>query len=107
VSLDQGAQAESFVQLTRQQQPRIGGHRRTPELHPELGVEREANRASFRVTHWVVPSIPARSSREPRFMRALSDYRPVRSPFNSKMRVKGLSFQCAIAHKILDAKVKT
>src|SRR6266436_9564321 len=58
------------------------------ELDGELGVEREANRASFRVTHWVVPSVPARNPREPRVMRALSDYRPVRSPFNSKMRVK-------------------
>src|SRR5262249_42696227 len=30
----------------------------------------QANRASFRVTHWVVPSTPARSPREPRFVRA-------------------------------------
>ncbi len=32
-----------------------------PKL-PELAVEREANRASFRVTHWVLPSAPARSA---------------------------------------------
>jgi hypothetical protein len=50
-----------------------------------LGVEREANRASFRVTHWVVPSVPARSPREPRFMRALSDYGLIRSPLKTKM----------------------
>ncbi len=37
VPLDQGAQAEPLVQLTRQQQPGIGGHRRTPELHPDPG----------------------------------------------------------------------
>ena len=48
------------------------------ELDGELGVEREANRASFRVTHWVVPSTLARSAREPRFMRALSDCGPIR-----------------------------
>jgi hypothetical protein len=46
------------------------------ELDVELAVEREANRASFRVTHWVVPSVPARSPREARVMRALSDYHP-------------------------------
>src|SRR5256885_16938052 len=34
-------------------------------------IEREANRASFRITHWVVPSTPARSPRGPRFRRAL------------------------------------
>jgi len=61
VSLDQGAQAEPLVQLAWQQQPGVGGHRRAMELDAELGVEREANRASFRVTHWVVPSVPARS----------------------------------------------
>jgi hypothetical protein len=31
------------------------------ELDADLGIEREANRARFRVTHWVVPSVPARS----------------------------------------------
>jgi hypothetical protein len=37
-----------------------------------LGIERETNRARFRVTHWVVPSAPARSCREPQFLGALS-----------------------------------
>jgi hypothetical protein len=31
------------------------------ELDAQLGVEREANWTSFRVTHWLVPSVPARS----------------------------------------------
>jgi hypothetical protein len=85
VSLDQRAQAEPFVQLARQQQPGIGGHRGAPELDAKLGVEREANQARCRVTHWLVPSAPARSPREPRFMRALSDYGPIRSAVKSKM----------------------
>jgi hypothetical protein len=50
VSLDQDAQAEPLVHLAGQQQPGVGGHRRTPELDAELGVEREVNRASVRVT---------------------------------------------------------
>ena len=61
VSGDQGAQAEALVLLAWQQQPSIGSHRRAMELDAKLGVEREENRASFRVTHWVVPSAPARS----------------------------------------------
>src|SRR5216117_754123 len=87
MALDQCAQAKALVQLARQQQPGVGSHRRAAELDPKLGIEREANRASFCVTHWVVPSAPARSPREPRFMRALSNYRPVCSPFKSKIRV--------------------
>ena len=50
VSLDQGAQAEPLVHLAGQQQPGVGGHRRAMELDAELGVEREVNRASVRVT---------------------------------------------------------
>jgi len=61
MSLDQGAQAEPLVQLAGPQQPSVGGHRRAMGLDVELGVEREVNRASFRVTHWVVPSVPPRS----------------------------------------------
>jgi hypothetical protein len=85
VSFDQGAQAESLVQLAREHKPGIGGHRRAAEFDAKLGIEREANRARFRVTHWVVPSAPARSPREPRGLRTLRDYRLVRSPFKSKM----------------------
>jgi hypothetical protein len=85
MALDQRAQAEPLVQLAREQQPSIGGHRGSSELDAELRIEREANRARCRVTHWVVPSAPARSPREPRFMRALSDYGPLRSAFKSKM----------------------
>jgi hypothetical protein len=86
VSFDQRAQAEALIQLAGQQQPGVGGHRGAPKLDAKLGIECEANRARCRVTHWVVPSVPARSPREPRFMRALSDYRPVHSSFKSKMR---------------------
>ena len=61
VSLDERAQTEALVQLARQQEPGIGGHRGAPELYAELGVERELDRARFRVTHRVVPSAPARN----------------------------------------------
>ena len=74
MSFDQRVHAETLVQLTRQQQPRIGRHRGAPELDAKLGVEREANRARCRVTRWVVPSAPARRPQEPRFMRVLSNY---------------------------------
>src|SRR3989442_34577 len=88
VSLDERAEAEVLVQLTRQQQSSIRGDRRAPELDAKLGVERELNRARCRLTHWVVPSAPARSRREPRFLRVLRDYGLVRSAFKSKMWVK-------------------
>ena len=42
-----GAQAEAFVQLARQKQPRIGRDRGTAELDAKLRVEREANRAQI------------------------------------------------------------
>lgn len=44
MSLDQRAQSEVLIQLARQQQPGIGGHRGTPELDAKLEVERQANR---------------------------------------------------------------
>src|SRR6266446_10668221 len=72
----------------REQQPSIGGHRGSSELDAKLGIEREANRARCRVTHWVVPSAPARSPREPRFLRVLHDYGLVRSSLKTKMRAK-------------------
>ena len=90
MSFDQRVQAEALVQLTRQQQPGVGGHRRAVELYAKLGSEREANWARFRVTHWVVPSAPARSPREPHFLRVGRDYGLIRSPFKTKMRVKSL-----------------
>src|SRR5260370_30365787 len=55
-----------LVQLAREQQPMIGGHRGSSELDAELRIERQANRARCRVTHWGVPSASARSPREPR-----------------------------------------
>jgi len=61
--------------------PRPAARRRwCPRTRPGgcSGVEREANRASFRITHWVVPSTPARSPRGPRFRRALRDCDPIR-----------------------------
>ena len=66
---DQGSKAETFVQLTREEQPSIGGDRCSAELDAKLRVEREANRARFRVTHWKMPSAPARSRRAPHFLR--------------------------------------
>ena len=79
VPLDQGIKAEMFVQFARQQQPSIGGDRGAVELDAELRIEREANRARFGVTHWMMPSAPARHPRGPHFLRALSDYGPVDS----------------------------
>src|SRR5260370_1658837 len=88
MALDQRAQAEAFVQLAREQEPSIGGHCGSPEFDAKLGIEREANRARCRVTHWVVPSASARSPREPRFLRMLSDYGLVREPLKTKMWIK-------------------
>ena len=58
---DQEIKAETFVQLAREQKPGIGGDGGSAELDAKLGVERELNRARFRVTHGVVPSASARS----------------------------------------------
>ncbi len=85
MSLDQRAQAQAFVQLAREQEPSIGGHRGSSELDAQLRIEREVNRARCRVTHRVVPSASARSRREPRFLRVLGDYGQVRSPLKTKM----------------------
>ena len=49
--LDQGVKSKLIVQLAREQQPSIGGDRGAAELDAKLGIEREANRASCRVTH--------------------------------------------------------
>src|SRR5258708_4405238 len=72
VPFDQRDQAGALIQLAREQQPSLGGNRGSAELDAKLGIERETNRARFRVTHWVVPSAPARSCREPQFLGALS-----------------------------------
>jgi hypothetical protein len=56
----QRAQAETLVQLAREQQRSLGGHRGSSELDAKLRIEREAKRARYRVTHWVVPSASAR-----------------------------------------------
>jgi len=61
VLLNQGIKPEAFVQLTREQQPGIGGDGGATELDAKLGVERELNPARCRVTHGVVPSASARS----------------------------------------------
>jgi hypothetical protein len=60
------------------------------ELHAKLGIAHEANRARCRVTHWMMPSAPARHPRNPYFLRALSDYCLVSSPLKTKMRVKSI-----------------
>src|SRR6266446_1581663 len=86
MSVDQRAQAEALVQLAREHEPRIGGHRGSSELDPELRIEREPNRARCRITHRVVASASARSPRNPHFQRALSDYGLVRSPLKTEMR---------------------
>ena len=52
--VDQCAQPQALVQLAREEQAGIGGDGGSVELDPKLGVEREANRARCRVTHWVV-----------------------------------------------------
>jgi hypothetical protein len=45
---------------------------------------RVAHRASFRVTHWMMPSAPARHSRNPHFLQALSNYGLIRSPLKNE-----------------------
>jgi hypothetical protein len=87
VALDQRTQAEALVQLAREKQSGVGGDRRSLELHVKLGVEREAKRARFCVTHWMMPSGPARSRREPHFLRVSRDYGLVCSPLKTKMGV--------------------
>ena len=69
VPLHQGVKAETFVQLTREQQPGIGGDGGAAELDSKSRVEREPNRARFRVTHWMMPSAPTRHPRNPHFLR--------------------------------------
>src|SRR5262245_41864867 len=86
VPLDQCAQAEAFVEFARKQEARIGGNGGSAKLDAKLGVEREANRARFLVTHWMMPSASARHPRSPHFLKALSDYGPIDSPLKTKMR---------------------
>ena len=50
VPLDQDLKVEALVRPTREQQPSIGGDRSAGELRAKSGIEREANRAAFRVT---------------------------------------------------------
>ena len=86
VSLDQRTQAEALVQLARKQQPRVGRDGGAAELDAKLGIEREAKRARFHVTHWMMPSATARHPKSPHFWRALSDYGPIDSPRKTKMQ---------------------
>ena len=67
MSLDQRTQAEALIQLAGQQQSGVGGDRGASQLDAKLGIEREANRARRRVTHWMMPSTPARHPRSPNF----------------------------------------
>ena len=85
MSLDQGIKSEAFVQLAREQEPSIRGHRGATELDAELGIERETNWARRRVTHWMMPSAPARHPRNPHFLRVLSDYGPPVHPRKTGM----------------------
>jgi len=64
VLFDQGAQTKTFVHLTREQEAGIRGDRGSAELDAKLGIEREANRARSCVTHWMMPSAPARRLRD-------------------------------------------
>ena len=50
MALDLRAQAEALVQLAREQEPSVRGHRDSSELDAQLRIEREANRARCRVT---------------------------------------------------------
>jgi hypothetical protein len=90
MSLDQHTQAEAFVEFARKQEARIGGDRGAAELDAKLRVEREANWAGFGVTHWMMPSAPARHPRRPHFSRALSDYGPVDSAPKRKCGLRNL-----------------
>lgn len=85
-SFDQRAHAEAFVQLAREKQSRIGRDRGTAELDAKLRIERELDRTRFRVTHWMMPSAPARPPGNLRFSRALNNYGPVDSALKMKMR---------------------
>jgi len=88
VALDQRTHAEALVEFAREQEAGIGRDRGATELDAKLGIEREANRARFGFTHWMMPSAPARHPRNPHFLRALSDYGAVGSLLKTKMRVK-------------------
>src|SRR5262245_3314812 len=68
VSLDQRTQSETLVQLTWKKQTSIGGDRRPAELDAKLGIEREANRSSCRVTHWMMPSATREAPPKPAFL---------------------------------------
>ncbi len=87
VPLNQRIKPEAFVQLAREEEPSIGGDRGSAEPDAQLRVEREANRARFRVTHWMMPSASARHPRIPHFLRSLSDYGPAPSPLKTKIRI--------------------
>jgi hypothetical protein len=86
MALDERADAETFIEFAREQETRIGRDRGTAELDAQLRVEREANRFGFSVTHWMMPSAPARHPEARIFSRALSDYGPVTSPLKLKMQ---------------------
>src|SRR5215813_13299709 len=88
VSLDQRAQAEAFVEFARKQEARVGGDGGSAKLDPKLGIEREANRAQFSVTHWMMPSATARDPRNPHFARPSSDCSAVDSTLKAKMRAQ-------------------
>src|SRR5437899_2287418 len=100
MALDQRTQAEALVQLAREQEPSIRGHCGSSELDAELRIEREANRARCRVTHWVVPSASARSPREPRFLRASSDYDPAKR--RALIRISAHSWIARLGRHVCD-----
>jgi len=65
VSFDQRTQAETLVQLAREQQPRVGRDGGAAELDAKVRIEREANRARFCVTHWMMPSAIREAPQKP------------------------------------------
>ena len=65
VSFDQRTQAETLVQLAREQQPCVGRDGGAAELDAKLRIEREANRARFCVTHWMMPSATREAPQKP------------------------------------------
>jgi hypothetical protein len=51
-----------LLEARPQQRPGVRGPRGAPELDAELRIEQEANWTNFRVTHSVVPFVPANNS---------------------------------------------
>ncbi len=58
-------QPQAFIQLTDQNQARVGGDARPLERDLQEAVERELKRRVFFFTHWVSPSVVAFLASQP------------------------------------------